>query len=377
MDCIEAQSVISETIDGSLVDADRLDAAKSHCRECPQCGQYIRVLSAVRRAVPPRPPADLADRIMATIRAEAEATEGPESVQDAAVDAEADSESETPITVAPAAALPLAPDANPAQPARPLVSVGGRPMNRRQLMAWGSAAAVLLVLVGVSAALRIMGLVNGAPTRSASIEVAQTAAPEAAPPDVTAGSRAGGASADLATDLAYGSVSAGAVKSAGAANAYVVFGGNTYVHQGVSPQPKSELHTAGETIMSFGADALAKTRPVFTGSAAEAIYIENDTPELQRFVLVKRMYKDTVYRLRSGDIAEYGAWPTIPPGIPRPAPENNPDGSPAFVRDGNDSEGTPVYRRAGADSQTGIAITPGTPANDPAAGNPNWTWWTP
>ena len=64
MDCIQAQAVVSETLDGSPVDAAVLEAAKAHCRECAQCAQYVRALSAVRRAVPPAPPADLADRIM-------------------------------------------------------------------------------------------------------------------------------------------------------------------------------------------------------------------------------------------------------------------------------------------------------------------------
>ncbi len=78
MDCIQAQSVVSETLDGSPVDAAVLEAAKAHCRECEQCTQYVRTLSAVRRATPPAPPADLADRIMTAIRAEAAAQDAAE-----------------------------------------------------------------------------------------------------------------------------------------------------------------------------------------------------------------------------------------------------------------------------------------------------------
>jgi hypothetical protein len=90
---------------------------------------------------------------------------------------------------------------------------------------------------------------------------------------------------------------------------------------------------------------------------------------------VRRDYQGTSYRLQSAGITEYGGWPTIPPGIPKPTPENNADGSPVFTLDGQDTSGTPVYRRIGADTRLGIAIAPGTAAEDAAAGNPNWTWW--
>lgn len=397
MDCIQAQTVISEALDRSPVDADVFDAAKTHCRECPQCGHFVRSLNAVRRAAPPQPPADLADRIMDAIRTEAAAAEqlpanlDSEAANSAASDSETDlatslgdataegdvaRDVETLPNRVPAAVQPDVADATPRPATGPRISVGRGRMDRRQLVAWGSAAAVLLVVVGVSAALALMRLTSGEPTRSASTDVVQLAAPEAAAPTRAAEGPTHGVSADMTR------LGAGYDKSA-SARAYVVFGGNTYSFQDVSPQPKNELRASGEVRMAFDATTPPGPLTVYTGEAPEAIYIENGAAELQRFVLVKRMYKDAEYRLRSADIPVYGSWPTIPTGtqgsspFTAPVPEISADGSPLFVLDGNDSAGTPVYRRVGGESRAGIAIAPGTPANDPAGGNPNWTWWTP
>ena len=145
----------------------------------------------------------------------------------------------------------------------------------------------------------------------------------------------------------------------------------------MSAQAKSELTNAGQALVAFDAKTPPASRTVYTGKETGVIFIEDPAGGLRRFVLVKRVYKDATYRLQSAAITQYAQWPSIPPGIPRPNPENNPDGSPAFALDGNDASGTPVYHRVGADWRTGIAVPPGTTTQDPAAGNPNWTWWTP
>jgi len=384
MDCIQAQSVISEALDGSPVDAAALDAAKSHCRECAQCGQFIRTLSAVRRAAPPKPPEDLADRVMAAIRAEAAATSQSSDLAAAASpalvpapdSADAAGASATPSGVEAAsdsASSDLAAGSSagvPVTPSASRVSLGRQRMDRRQLITWGSAAAVLLVVVGVSAALGIMRLVGTTSTQVAMTDTGQRAAVETAPQ----------LSSESAESLA-GTADAGSLaptpESAGApANLYVNFNSDVYVLQGVSPQPKSELTQAGQTRMTFSADTPAALHVVYTGTEPDAIYIE-DLNEMQRFTLVKRGYRGIVYTLRSGDISDYGSWPTVPPGIPLPVPPDNPTGAPTFVLDGQDASGTPVYRRTGSSRQSGIAIAPGTAAPDPAANNPGWTWWTP
>jgi hypothetical protein len=42
-----------------------------------------------------------------------------------------------------------------------------------------------------------------------------------------------------------------------------------------------------------------------------------------------------------------------------------------------DDAGVTVFSRIGEVPDRGFAIAPGTPSGDPAAGNPNWTWWLP
>jgi hypothetical protein len=366
MDCIQAQSVVSETLDGSPVDAAVLEAAKTHCRECEQCTKYVRALSAVRRATPPAPPADLTDRIMAAIRAEVAA-------QEAAAELEA--------AQLAGAVQPPSPDApgeftpNVKSDARVAVSgsrwgrvsLGGGRMDRRQLIAWGSAAAVLLVVVGVSAALGIMQLVNGANTRTASTDAVTAAAPESA---AKVGVE-GGALQDPAAS------SAPVVESTGPENLYVIFDGAVYAQQSGGAPQGVDLKVVGQTTMSFDANTPPASREVLRGDNATAIYIRDDSQQPRPFVSVQRSYQDAVYTLQSADLTEYGQWPSLPPGVPRPVPADNPNGSPVFSLDGQDASGTPVYRRVGSDRQAGIAIAPGTSAEDPAAGNPNWTWWVP
>ena len=63
----------------------------------------------------------------------------------------------------------------------------------------------------------------------------------------------------------------------------------------------------------------------------------------------------------------------MPPPMQPPA---NPDGAPQFQPAGT-SMGVTAYVQSGTTADAGIAIGPNTPATDPAAGNPNWTWWTP
>jgi hypothetical protein len=415
MDCIQAQAVISEALDRSPVDSGVLEAAKVHCRECEQCAAYVRALNAVGRAPLPEPPADLADRIMATIRAEAAAVEQSEpelgetatlaaALEDtlAALDeetaeplepkrpratvislepldaADAGRETEPPAEMTDAQPAPEIDEAV-SQESHPAVAAAAARLSvgrsRRAVLAWGSAAAVLLVLIGVGGALGIMKLVDSGSTRSATSDTALTTAPEAAAPTTapdrgaTLGSGAEGGAATKAVPSVSADLSS---------RLWLVFSTQAYLQSGgASSVQKSQLRVIGQTSITFEPGAAAKLRPVMAGSDPGVVYAENDAGELQRFVEVTRVYKDTVYRLQSAQIAAYGDWPALPPGIPRPVPEDAANGAPAFALDGNDTTGTPVYHRVGSDRRSGIAIPPNTPSPDPAAGNPNWTWWAP
>jgi hypothetical protein len=70
----------------------------------------------------------------------------------------------------------------------------------------------------------------------------------------------------------------------------------------------------------------------------------------------------------------YGQWPTLPARFTTPL---SPDGSPTFVLAAKDDLGVDVYIPPSGRIADGFAVAPGTQPTDPAAGDPNWTWWEP
>jgi hypothetical protein len=90
---------------------------------------------------------------------------------------------------------------------------------------------------------------------------------------------------------------------------------------------------------------------------------------------VVRLLSSVRYQLTSGKpIDSFGVWPVLPTRFPVPA---NADGTPSFVAAGSDALGAKVYAATGRPVTEGFALGPGTATSDPAAGNPNWTWWAP
>lgn len=413
MECIEAQSIVSEVLDGNPVDAAVLEAAKAHCRQCPQCAAYVRALNAVRRAPLPTPPDDLADRIMATIRAEAAAAEQAERVraEQAAAATTLRAAETTPHDEAPAeggsragremtateraleaaaaaiaaregrsgtkqdaagtaAAADQTPSPSGAPPSSKRFSVELFPTDRREIFALvGAAAAVVLVLT-VGLALGIMRSVNNGSRAATTAGSTNIAAPSVSEPNAAAEKSAttGGAQ-----DLSAGASMEG-TPTAAATNLYAVLGGAVYVHSGQSDRTMAQLQRSGQIPFTFDASQAPITRTVYTDTTKRFIYIEDDAKVLQRFNAVIRQYKSTTYQLQSADITSFGGWPALPSQIPAPSAA---DGAPVFQLDGQDAAGINVYHRLGSDARTGIAIGPGTPPDDPAAGDPNWTWWVP
>ncbi|NTU70794.1 MAG: hypothetical protein HGB10_03105 [Coriobacteriia bacterium] len=344
MECIEAQQILSEAADGAPVDAAILAAARQHCSSCAECARFSAAIDAVASAQLPTPADDLHDRIMQAIRAEAALAAAPTTVATPPADA-ADDEA--------AAALAGA--------------TGRQRRDRQRVLAWVGAAAVLLVVAGVSTGLGVLRFVGGG---------ARTAAPASSE---MAKVTADGTAADLS---AAGSAAAPEAvppnANPGSPSAlYAVWKDAGYQLIGVTDVAQSELTTAGTLAISFSADQDPVSRTVYTTKEAAVFFVRDDEGALQRFSAVTRVYKNVQYTLRSAPIESFSSWPTLPETVPHPVPENNPDGSPVFTLDGQDANGTNVYHRLGADERTGIAIAPGTGGADPSAGNPNWTWWTP
>ena len=116
------------------------------------------------------------------------------------------------------------------------------------------------------------------------------------------------------------------------------------------------------------------THDVLGGPDPSVVYVKDAEGTLFAFERATRTFSARQYALSGGSITAYGTWPKLPSGVETPT---NPDGSPQYVEAGTDSSGVTVYRPVGGDAATGIAVAPGTAPSDPAAGNPNWTWWVP
>ncbi len=350
MDCLQAQAIISEALDRSPVDTDVLEAAKAHCRECADCGRFVRALAVVHRAPAPEPPADLADRVMSALvidvaRKRAEALNAPEQARDENAPLPADA----PLNV------------------EALRMRMRDPRARRQLVIWASAAAVVFVAAGMFAVTGVRqilvpsiseqgGLTYGGQD-AATTEQRATDDPFAGSPPVAESAPGAGAESTAIVSVAPD---------------YVVLNGYVYRNSGPSAGiDPAALETLG-TVSSALATGKAPTSRTALGNRSDLsrIHVEADESDTYlTFDRVTRSYEGGAYSLRSKDIAAFGEWPTLPSEIAAPLRE---DGSPTFTPL-TDS----VYRLATGGPEQGIAIPPNSPSSDPAAGNPNWTWWAP
>jgi hypothetical protein len=385
VDCIQAQAIISEAIDRSPVDAAVLEMAKEHCRTCPSCAVYVRALNEVKSAPLPAPPADLADRIVAAVRAEAEANVHAESEptpegETRATEIEAvELESAPQWQSVPDASVPavaeLRPHVAPLVTEIPVaeiasrVSVGSSPLDRRRTYAWLGAAAVVLVAVGVLGALGVMKLV-GTGSRTA-VQTSQMAATAPAEPQASAG---GAAPQTESTTERAGVAAVPSTVATAPAGEYVVLAGIAYLHSGPADLTVAQVPNVGTMRLAFSSGKTPTMRTVYAKDAKQRIYIQDDSQVLQSFDVVTRTYQGVTYSLRARDIDTLGTWPQMPVDIQTPT---SPNGSPVFALDSESTSSAPVYHRTGSSAKQGIAIPPNTPPPDPAAGNPSWTWWMP
>jgi len=346
MDCLQAQELISLAIDREQVDAGALASAKEHCRTCPRCDAFVRAQLIAKHATLPTPPEGLVDRVMAQVR-----TEAAHAAEAAAAAAAATPEAEPQSSV------------EPSDLGQPAATLAPRPPHTRRVpraVAFaGAAAAVVLVLVGTLAVMRVgLQLVGGkgasAPTGGA---VRSTAvlpeADQAAPPATTLGAAA-----------PPSAVTSGSQSIVVAGLAYRLVGPTT-VDTGTAP-------VVGVTSTSLGGNAPPKQRTVLAGPKG-TVYVADDSGALLSFALVTRKYAGLTYALTATELTGFSEWPALPASLPAPTEA---DGQPTFAYDGADSAGVKVYRQANSTAGQGIAVAPGTSPSDPAGGNPNWTWWT-
>ena len=347
MECIDAQRVISDALDRVPQDAHSVAEAKEHCRTCAECSAFVRTLRVVRETPLPAPPADLVDRVMAGVRAEADRTRAAAArVGASPVESGAKGTS---------SALPA--------PARPRFSLS----NPRSLATLAGAAAAFLVGVSILsyAGVRIMtGSGGGEATLSSRTTATDSKSAGVAVPAPATAPQTAETSAVAGNSAATGA----------AAPQDITLNGVVYASSGAATVDRAQLRDTGVVTTALGSGAAPVQRRVYTGIAADTVYVADDTDQILAFKKVMRSYAGATYVLMSGEISQFGVYPTLPTSIPAPA---SVDGSPVFVEVGPDAAGVKIYRQAALTTAQGIAIPPNTPTTDPAAGNPSWTWWVP
>lgn len=375
MDCLTAQGLISDAVDREPVDAQLIAEAKAHCQGCPTCSVYVRTLLLVKNVPAPAPPADLADRVMATIRAEHAAAEQRAAQRSAAemtaavaaIAAEhGDREAESPVAAVDAGALSAGVE-SPARPgARPTPVVAARNwirgLSRQELVTWASAAVIFVAAIGIGTAAGIRVLTSRPTlTTTATVPSAQ---------------RFGAADTLSAAAPESGATTQDHAKPTASAGSYITLQGVVFTLSGPSTIATDGLRPAGTVVSALGSGGGTASHAVFSADDPDRVYVAADTSgsQLLAFDRVVRTFSGTVYQLTSGDLSDFGQWPTLPSNITAPTAE---DGSPTFVALADDQSGAHIYRLATSGPEAGIGVAPGTTASDPAAGNPNWTWWTP
>lgn len=328
MDCLQACEVLSAAHDGELVDATLLSEARTHATSCAECRGFAVLLERLDATASPRASAELVARL------DAHTAPVASELRDATSVARSVESESTPI------AIP--------HPRRSWVP---------RFAAFASAAAVIVLSLTVGT----IALISTMP-RAGTEGVSTDALRATETPPVGEAYDAGAAgSADTATAESV------------AAPAYVTFGEEVWVLANSSAPAPSVLTTVG-AITSTLDDGASGERPVYLADSGDVVlYARTADGRLLAFERVIRTRGRTEYALVSGaPITAFGVWPTLPERFEEPTQA---DGSPTFRYFGSDDARFDIYLPPGGRIEDGFALAPGTPPDDPAAGNPNWTWW--
>lgn len=335
MDCLQATETISAAHDGP-VPADALAEAQAHCRICSECSAFRDIVERIDRVPAPRAPDELVERLLA-IAGQAASERRPEDAVEPPVPSAATA------TTSPSRARGRFARLTP------------------RLAAYAAAAAVLLVALGVTTAT----LLGPGGVRDASVKDGagllgeqSTSAPVA--PKSAPGERAGTAD--------FGAQAQGP--------AYVALGSGVWRFSGSVEATPSALTTAGVITSDLGESSGPAEFTAFSSYGSPGtLYVRAADGEYLAFVRVTRTLGRRPYQLTTASpLLRFGEWPTLPERFPAPTSS---DGAPAFRFFATDDLGVKVYVPLAGGPDDGIAVPPGTPPDDPAAGNPGWTWWEP
>lgn len=345
MDCLHAAEILSAALDGETVSPGSVAHAREHAARCPECAALLATMDRVSNAPHSGAPETLIARIIDAARSEANAR----------TDAEAGE-----AQVAPATGVP-----GPLEPVRPRQRVTPR-WWQPHYTPLASAAAVVLVVSAVSTYVLVqMAGPSTESTTADSIEIALTdeyAGEESARQDRGATPEDNAAATMVAPGLS--------------APSYIGWDGTAWVRVDGATPDEASLSNAGTVESDLGEPSGTTSREVLTSATDPgAIFVRATDSSLIRFAQVTRTLGGRTYVLAAGvPIAVSGTWPALPSRFSIPAAS---DGSPEFIPGGTDDRGREVFVPIGADASGGFALAPGTTPDDPAAGNPNWTWWEP
>jgi hypothetical protein len=349
MECREAQELLSAAQDREALHDTTAASVAAHCRTCPECTDFVAQLNALREAGAPRAPRGLAGRIAAAVALEADQAELDRAEAEAVAAAMA----------ATAAATPDAADGSLLGRLDLSAPAKVPPWLTRGRLWFGTAAVALAATVVIAVVVVRAGDVQKASELAASRATGGAGVSMVTPPAASDGGAAQGAPATAPSRIPD----------------YVTWQGGVYAAAQSTNATSSQLSTAGALTSALNT-ALVQSLAVLTSSSdPRAIFLALPGGAIQRFDPVLRQRRGAPFQLQAGvEFQRYGVWPQLPPSLPTPSAG---DGSPTFIPSGTDDAGVAVYVRVGATAERGFAVAPGTQPNDPAAGNPNWTWWLP
>jgi hypothetical protein len=163
-----------------------------------------------------------------------------------------------------------------------------------------------------------------------------------------------------------------AMAKAGTGPQDITVNGTVYSSMGKVNVNVSTMPIIGGTTSSLGGSNGSTRHDVHSGSAADTVYVADNSGAVFAFKRVTRTYLGQTYVLTANELTDFGQWPGLPAQIQTPT---GAEGAPTFSYDGTGAGGVKVYRLTTSPATYGIAIAPNSDTGGPAAGSPNWTWW--
>jgi len=334
MDHIQVQRLLSEAFDGVEVDSAALAEALEHAGSCTECSGFQKALEALGDTSHLSAPEDLVRDTLARAR-----------------------EEWTQVGQQSAVTLPL--------PAKTAQSRRLAPRLWPHFAIVASAAAVVVIAVAVSADIF---LVNMSMDTTEKDGVQQESSAVLTDPQTEMG--------DQDENVSTPGLAAEEVPVI--ADDWLSYDGFAYLVTGSRQIDHSDISTIGSSVTALADPYATPTEhAVYTWdtSSDTLLLSTEESGTYLGLLLVSRTYEGRRYGLVAGaELMRFGQWPELSREFPPPVRDS---GSPTFIAGGIDSQDVQVYLRPGEDAAFGIAIAPGTDPTDPAASNPNWTWWTP